>query len=41
MAIDKIQTASVSGLDATLLANNTNPEFQGTEAARMPNGTTA
>jgi hypothetical protein len=41
MAIDKITVATVSGLQTELDNSKINPEFSGTEAAKMPVGTTA
>jgi len=41
MAIDKILVATVDGLQTELDNSQINPEFSGTEAARMPVGTAA
>ena len=41
MAIDKITVSTVTGLQTELDNSKINPEFSGTEAAKLPNGTTA
>jgi len=41
MAIDKITVGTVTGLQTELDNSKINPTFTGTEAAKMPNGTTA